>query len=80
MSNTRIKHAADNIQSEDLAQIFNLFSEPRRRAENQGTGQIQYNKTTGSNLKAPVPHPKTKADDGRKKVGKEEYNRSIAPQ
>jgi len=30
-------------------------------------GRAKYNKATGSNLKAPAPHPKTKADEGRKK-------------
>ena len=29
-------------------------------------GRAKYNKETGSNLKAPAPHPKTKADEGRK--------------
>jgi hypothetical protein len=29
-------------------------------------GRAKYNRETGSNLKAPVPHPKTKADEGRK--------------
>jgi hypothetical protein len=30
-------------------------------------GRAKYNKATGSNLKAPAPNPKTKADEGRKK-------------
>lgn len=30
-------------------------------------GRAKYNAATGSNLKAPAPHPKTKADAGRKK-------------
>jgi hypothetical protein len=30
-------------------------------------GRARYNKATGSNLKAPAPNPKTKADEGRKK-------------
>lgn len=30
-------------------------------------GRAKYNKQTGSNLKAPAPTPKTKADAGRKK-------------
>jgi len=30
-------------------------------------GRAKYNKETGSNLKAPAPHPKTKTDEGRKK-------------
>ena len=30
-------------------------------------GRSKYNAATGSNLKAPAPHPKTKADEGRKK-------------
>lgn len=30
-------------------------------------GRKAYNKATGSNLKAPAPNPKTKADEGRKK-------------
>jgi hypothetical protein len=30
-------------------------------------GRAKINKATGSNLKAPAPHPKTKADAGRKK-------------
>jgi len=30
-------------------------------------GRAKYNKATGSNLKAPAPNPKTKADAGRKK-------------
>ena len=30
-------------------------------------GRAKYNKATGSNLKAPAPSPKTKADEGRKK-------------
>jgi hypothetical protein len=29
-------------------------------------GRAKYNRETGSNLKAPAPHPKTKADEGRK--------------
>ena len=29
-------------------------------------GRAKYNKATGSNLKAPAPSPKTKADKGRK--------------
>ena len=29
-------------------------------------GRAKYNRETGSNLKAPAPHPKTKADAGRK--------------
>ena len=29
-------------------------------------GRAKYNRETGSNLKAPAPHPKTKADKGRK--------------
>jgi Domain of unknown function (DUF6321) len=29
-------------------------------------GRAKYNKETGSNLKAPAPNPKTKADAGRK--------------
>jgi len=29
-------------------------------------GRAKYNSETGSNLKAPAPHPKTKADAGRK--------------
>ena len=38
---------------------------------NQGAGLTQkgrdkFNRATGSNLKAPAPHPKTKADAGRK--------------
>jgi hypothetical protein len=31
-------------------------------------GRAKYNKATGSNLKAPAPNPKTKADAGRKKA------------
>jgi hypothetical protein len=30
-------------------------------------GRAKYNRQTGSNLKAPAPSPKTKADEGRKK-------------
>jgi hypothetical protein len=30
-------------------------------------GRNRYNRETGSNLKPPAPHPKTKADEGRKK-------------
>ena len=30
-------------------------------------GRAKMNRATGSNLKAPAPHPKTKADAGRKK-------------
>jgi Domain of unknown function (DUF6321) len=30
-------------------------------------GREKYNAATGSHLKAPAPHPKTKADEGRKK-------------
>ena len=30
-------------------------------------GRAAYNKETGSKLKPPAPHPKTKADEGRKK-------------
>jgi len=30
-------------------------------------GRAKYNRATGSNLKAPAPNPKTKADAGRKK-------------
>ena len=30
-------------------------------------GRAKYNAATGSNLKAPAPNPKTKADAGRKK-------------
>jgi hypothetical protein len=30
-------------------------------------GRARYNRATGSNLKAPAPNPKTKADAGRKK-------------
>lgn len=30
-------------------------------------GRKRYNAATGSNLKAPAPNPKTKADAGRKK-------------
>jgi len=30
-------------------------------------GRARYNRATGSNLKAPAPNPKTKADEGRKK-------------
>jgi len=30
-------------------------------------GRAAYNRATGSNLKAPAPNPKTKADAGRKK-------------
>lgn len=30
-------------------------------------GRAKINKATGSNLKAPAPHPKTKADAGRKR-------------
>tara|TARA_R110000868_G_scaffold39869_4_gene138429 strand:- start:9758 stop:10009 length:252 start_codon:yes stop_codon:yes gene_type:complete len=30
-------------------------------------GRAKYNKATGSNLKAPAPHPKTEKDAGRKK-------------
>lgn len=30
-------------------------------------GREKYNAATGSNLKAPAPNPKTKADAGRKK-------------
>ena len=30
-------------------------------------GRAKYNRATGSNLKAPAPSPKTKADEGRKK-------------
>jgi hypothetical protein len=29
-------------------------------------GRAKYNRETGSKLKAPAPHPKTKADEGRK--------------
>lgn len=31
-------------------------------------GRAKYNRETGSNLKAPAPNPKTKADQGRKKA------------
>jgi hypothetical protein len=30
-------------------------------------GRQKFNRATGANLKAPAPHPKTKADEGRKK-------------
>ena len=30
-------------------------------------GRAKFNRETGSNLKPPAPHPKTKADEGRKK-------------
>jgi len=30
-------------------------------------GRQKFNRATGANLKAPAPHPKTKADAGRKK-------------
>jgi hypothetical protein len=30
-------------------------------------GRARYNAETGSKLKAPAPHPKTKSDEGRKK-------------
>lgn len=30
-------------------------------------GRAKYNRETGSNLKAPAPNPKTKADEARKK-------------
>lgn len=30
-------------------------------------GRAKYNRETGSNLKAPAPHPKSKAEAGRKK-------------
>lgn len=30
-------------------------------------GRAKYNAATGSNLKAPAPHPKTEADKARKK-------------
>ena len=30
-------------------------------------GRAKYNRETESNLKAPAPNPKTKADEGRKK-------------
>lgn len=30
-------------------------------------GRAKYNRATGSNLKAPAPNPKTKADAGRKR-------------
>ena len=30
-------------------------------------GRAKYNRATGSNLKAPAPKPKTKADKGRKR-------------
>ncbi len=30
-------------------------------------GRAKYNAATGSKLKAPAPHPKTKADEGRRK-------------
>jgi len=30
-------------------------------------GRAKYNRETGSNLKPPAPHPKTKADEARKK-------------
>ena len=30
-------------------------------------GRAKYNSATGSNLKAPAPHPKTEADAGRRK-------------
>jgi hypothetical protein len=30
-------------------------------------GRNRYNRATGSNLKAPAPNPRTKADEGRKK-------------
>jgi hypothetical protein len=30
-------------------------------------GRAKYNRATGSNLKAPAPNPKSKADAGRKK-------------
>lgn len=30
-------------------------------------GRVKYNRETGSNLKAPAPNPKTKADAARKK-------------
>ena len=30
-------------------------------------GRAKYNRETGSNLKAPAPNPKTKADEERKK-------------
>jgi hypothetical protein len=31
-------------------------------------GREKYNAATGSNLKAPAPSPKTKADEGQKKI------------
>ena len=31
-------------------------------------GRERYNKATGSNLKPPAPNPKTKTDEGRKKL------------
>ena len=30
-------------------------------------GRAKYNSATGSNLKSPAPHPKTKSDEGRRK-------------
>ena len=43
-----------------------------KRSVKQGAGltakgRARYNKATGSNLKAPAPNPKTKAEKGRKK-------------
>jgi hypothetical protein len=43
-----------------------------KRSVKQGAGltakgRAKYNRETGSNLKAPAPNPKTKADKGRKK-------------
>ena len=42
-----------------------------KRPTSQGAGltakgREKYNRETGSNLKAPAPHPKTEADKGRK--------------
>ena len=43
-----------------------------KRSVKQGAGltakgRAKYNRATGSNLKAPAPNPKTKADKARKK-------------
>lgn len=39
----------------------------KRGAGLTAKGRSRYNRATGSNLKAPAPNPKTKADKARKK-------------
>ena len=39
----------------------------KRGAGLTAKGRARYNRATGSNLKAPAPNPKTKADKARKK-------------